>query len=325
MDNNNMINVAEGKTQQRKNGWESISEQLESFKKSKLHEINLSVILQPTIISFAALIISFFLDLAVVPFLGNVSINIAHIIFPDWVPNMHGMEPLSFWWLTPFAFLFFLLMGVKAFRELKIEAAKSDSKENLDKIISASLSVIDAISTALPLIGAAILLISIKLGPEIFLGFSVPFEIKALIVLAIGKLFEPVLDVLNIKFNDVISSTNQLKEKLEKQKEAENWHKLTSLLEQNMQGNTAVGNIPVDYQKNLEVLREMNELSKQTYKNFGATYQILDKMNNLLNDKEQIVKEMTNLSGAISQMAANMNNDAVGKSLQSLESILNKR
>jgi len=41
----------------------------------------------------------------------------------------------------------------------------------------------------MPLLGAAILLIAIKEGPTIFLGFSVPFEVKSILILAIGKLF----------------------------------------------------------------------------------------------------------------------------------------
>ena len=66
---------------------------------------------------------------------------------------------------------------------------------------------------ALPLIGAAILLVSIRLGEEVFLGISVPFEIKALIVLAIGKLFEPVLDQIGLEFQNVANHVRDLKEK----------------------------------------------------------------------------------------------------------------
>ena len=59
----------------------------------------------------------------------------------------------------------------------------------------------------------SILLISIKLGEEVFLGLSVPFEVKALIVLAIGKLFEPVLDQLGMEFQAVVNHVSDIRDK----------------------------------------------------------------------------------------------------------------
>jgi len=34
----------------------------------------------------------------------------------------------------------------------------------------------------------------------------VPFEVKALIILAIGKLFEPVLDQLGLEFQNIVDT-----------------------------------------------------------------------------------------------------------------------
>ncbi len=94
-----------------------------------------------------------------------------------------------------------------------MEIIRTPASETIDRIISSYTSVTDSISTALPLIGAAILLISIKLGEEIFLGLSVPFEVKALIVLALGKLFEPVLDQLGVEFQNIVNHVRDIKER----------------------------------------------------------------------------------------------------------------
>ncbi len=55
-----------------KNGLE---DELDNYKEGAIARIKFSVIVKPAIISFVALILSFFLDLSYVPILGNVSIK----------------------------------------------------------------------------------------------------------------------------------------------------------------------------------------------------------------------------------------------------------
>ena len=95
-----------------------------------------------------------------------------------------------------------------------MEIKRNPASETIDRVISSYTSIIDSISTALPLLGAALLLISIKFGEEVFLGLSVPFEIKAFIILALGKLFEPVLDQLGVEFQNIATHVSDLKRKI---------------------------------------------------------------------------------------------------------------
>ncbi len=117
------------------------------------------------------MIISFFIDVASVPILGEVTFDLARSLFPGWQPPVDAFEPYSFWWLPVAVYALFIFISFLAYNRLKLEIIRTPASETIDRIIEASTSVIDSISTALPLIGAAILLVSIKLGEEIFLRF----------------------------------------------------------------------------------------------------------------------------------------------------------
>ena len=145
--------------------------------------------------------------------LGEVTFDLARSLFPGWQPPVDTFEPYSFWWLPIAVYALFIFISYLAYNRLKLEIIRTPASETIDRIIEASTSVIDSISTALPLIGAAILLVSIKLGEEIFLGLSVPFEIKALIILAIGKLFQPVFDQLGVDFQNVVNHVKDIRDK----------------------------------------------------------------------------------------------------------------
>ncbi len=191
-----------------------LERELEEYTKSAVKNIQFAVVFKPALISFAALILSFFLDLSTVPILGNVTVDLARALFPTWQPAQETISPYSFWWLPVLTYAFFVFMAFLAYNKLKLEIIRTPASATIDRIINSYTSVIDSISTALPLIGAAILLISIKLGEEIFLGLSVPFEVKALIVLAIGKLFEPVLDQLGVEFQNVVNHVEDIRENI---------------------------------------------------------------------------------------------------------------
>ena len=53
-----------------------LEEELDSYKAGAISQIKFAVIIKPAIISFVALVLSFFLDLSYVPILGNVSIEL---------------------------------------------------------------------------------------------------------------------------------------------------------------------------------------------------------------------------------------------------------
>ncbi|MBL1212884.1 MAG: hypothetical protein HND52_05970 [Ignavibacteriae bacterium] len=303
-----------------------IDEKIAKFKEENVKKISLAVLLKPAIFSVFALLISFFIDLSSVPILGDVTTKIAQTLFPEWTPINKSIEPLNFWWLTPWTFALFVLLTLRAFSKLRSEVLTSNSRENVDRIIGASVSVIDAISTALPLVGAAILLVSIKMGPEIFLGFSVPFEIKALLVLAIGKLFEPVLDTLSVRFQKVVDQAIEMKETYYAKAQVELTKQMVQKIEDSASlpataGMNASKEELVEYKT---LLKEINEISKLTYRNFGATYQVLEKLTKLMSENNTMFDKFNDMSKEVGEMANKMSNENANDSLKSLKSIVSK-
>lgn len=167
--------------------------------------------MKPAIPSLIALLLSFFIDVAKVPFLGKVAENLANTVFPGSVTLNKGVDPVSLWWMPFIVYGIFILCAELSYRKLLREVStKGVSQEIIERITNRYASIVDGLGTALPLLGAAILLISIKEGPVIFLGFSVPFEIKSIIILAIAKLFEIVFDSQGLKFAELREELNDL-------------------------------------------------------------------------------------------------------------------
>ncbi|MGE5429627.1 MAG: hypothetical protein ACM3QX_01030 [Syntrophomonadaceae bacterium] len=306
-----------------------LEEEIDRFKESKLKEIKFTVVTKHILFSLLALFLSFFLDLAYVPLLGNITINITKSIFPNWTPINQAFHSVSFWWMPVITYMFFLLFAYKAFGELRREVKQSTSPDIIDRIIGSSISIIDGIATALPLIGAAILLISIKLGPEIFLGLSVPFEIKALIVLALGKLFEPVLDELSVEFQHVINRANELKNRYYAQTQIEHFQKVIDQLNENTKM-TNVASVADyislnDLKQYEEVYARLAELSRQMHLNFSSTYEMIEKINTLQSVNIQKLGELRSLAEAITNASTALKDEKTLKALQSLETIVAKR
>lgn len=167
--------------------------------------------MKPALPSFIALILSIFIDVSRVPFLGKVAENLANWVFPNSVTLNKGIEPITLWWMPLLVYGIFILCAELSYRRLLKEVStKGVSQEIIERITTRYASIVDGLGTALPLLGAAILLISIKEGPVIFLGFSVPFEIKSIVILAIGKLFETVFDSQGLKFAELREELNDL-------------------------------------------------------------------------------------------------------------------
>ncbi len=140
---------------------DGLEEELDSYTRAAVSKIRFKLIIKPAIISFIALIFSFFLDVSSVGFLGNVTFDLAKQLFPGWEPPVTTFEPYSFWWLPVISYALFLFISFICYSKLKIEIIRTPATETIDRLIQAATSVIDSIATALPLIGAAILLVSI--------------------------------------------------------------------------------------------------------------------------------------------------------------------
>jgi len=299
--------------------------ELEEYTRSAIRKIQFTVILKPAIISFVALIISFFLDLSKVPILGNITIDIAKSLFPTWKPVEENVIPYSFWWLPVITYAFFIFMAFLAYSKLKLEIIRTPASATIDRVINSYTSIIDSISTALPLIGAAILLISIKLGEEIFLGLSVPFEVKALIVLALGKLFEPVLDQLGVEFQNVVNHVVDIREKYFSRIQVENSKNILKQLNSSTDGLAKGTELSLaDVEKFKLLVEQSAKLSEIMNRNFTSISALSEKINQIENISSQKITELSALANALNQASHSLGDEKTITGLKYLESIVKK-
>jgi hypothetical protein len=302
---------------------DGLEEELDSYTRSAVTRIRFDIVIKPAIISFVALIVSFFLDVSTVPFLGDITFDLARSLFPGWQAPTDTFEPYSFWWLPVFAYGLFVFISYLAYNKLKVEIIRTPATETIDRIIEAATSVIDSIATALPLIGAAILLVSIKLGEEIFLGLSVPFEIKALIVLAIGKLFEPVLDQLGVDFQNVVNHVKDIRDKYFSRIQIESSKSLMKQFNQTgLGGGTPVSMQDVERFKSL--VDESSRLSDVVRKNFVAVGEMMEKLNSMQQISSDKIQQLSALANSISQASSSLTDERTLTGLKHLEAIVKK-
>jgi len=107
-------------------------------------------------------------------------------------------------WFYPIAvYILFSIFFHICFRTvLKKIQNNNSSKKDILNVIEQWSGIVDGIGTALPLLGAAVLLFTVGLGTsyqDLFLSFAVPFEIKSLLILATAKLFESIFDEFELQ------------------------------------------------------------------------------------------------------------------------------
>jgi hypothetical protein len=300
--------------------------ELEEYTRSAVRNIKFTVILKPAMISFVALIITFYLDLSEVPLLGNITIDLAKSLFPSWQPVTGDIVPFRFWWLPLAVYAIFVLLAFLAYNKLKLEIIRTPASGTIDRIINSYTSVIDSLATALPLIGAAILLISIKLGEEIFLGLSVPFEVKALIVLALGKLFEPVMDQLGVEFQSVVNHVSDIREKYFSRIQLENSKNILKQLNQNVSGNGVGTELSLaDVEKFKLLVEQSAKLSEIMNKNFTSISALAEKINQIEGVSSQKIIELNGLANAINQASQSLGDEKTLTGLKHLEAIVLKK
>ena len=302
---------------------DGLEEELDSYTRSAVSHIRFNVVVKPAIISFVALIVSFFLDVSKVPLLGEITFDMAKSLFPSWQEPSTAFEPFSFWWLPVFAYALFVFISFLAYNKLKIEIIRTPATETIDRVIESSTSVIDSIATALPLIGAAILLISISLGEEIFLGLSVPFEIKALIVLAIGKLFIPVLDQLGVEFQNVVNHVSDIRDKYFSRIQIESSKSLLKQLNQSGLGTSAQMSA-ADVEKYRSLVEDSAKLSEVVRKNYNAVSEMMEKINSMQQISSDKIQQLNVLANSVTQASNSLTDERTLTGLKHLEAIVKK-
>ena len=279
-------------------GW--LDKSIDEYKKNAIAGIKVTVILKPMLYSFVALIVSFFLDVSRVPILGSISVDLAKKMYPNWNPG-NLTQALALWWVPVVFYAVFIWYAYMAFRSLKKEIVVSGSFENIDRILEGYVTAIKGISTAVPLIGAAILLVSVKLGPEIFIGISVPFEIKALLVLAIGELFIIVFDEMGVMFNDIINGIKEIRERYFVRMQIDNTNIMIKGLEETVLRSSPAGAVSStisreELQAFQQTAQAVAQLSQATLENYRAISAMAQDMKTLPAYTQELVSKLSLLT-----------------------------
>ncbi len=157
------------------------------------------------------------------PTLSFLVVIISIVLFPfTKVPFDYFQNTFIFIFSYVFPLLVFavyVLMAYKANSELSKDKHLTEAKITLK--VDKYSGIVDGIGTALPLIGAALLLYyAVKPNStEIFYGFAAPLEIKSIFLLASAKLYESMFDSLAERYLTIVRSENdnaQLLEALKK-------------------------------------------------------------------------------------------------------------
>lgn len=304
---------------------DGLEEELDSYTRVAVSKIRFKLIIKPAMISFIALLVSFFIDVSAVPFFGNVTFDLARSLFPGWEPPTAAFEPYTFWWLPVVSYGLFLFISFISYSKLKIEIIRTPATETIDRLIQAATSVIDSIATALPLIGAAILLVSIRLGEEVFLGISIPFEIKALIVLAIGKLFEPVLDQLGVEFQNVVNHVKDIREKYFSRIQIENSKAMLKQMSPQAMGSAKNQMSVQEMEQYKNFVEHTAKLSGVMLKNFASIQALLDKLNNIQSISSEKMREVSSLAETITKASNSLTEEKTLTALKYLEAIVVKK
>lgn len=155
--------------------------------------------------SLIILIISIYFDTLYQKVLNNV-------IGDNKLQLNNGVEAFNLWFYPIIVYMIFVGCLLWLIRIINNNLRENRSSESeIVKTIDKWSGTVDSIGTALPLIGAAVILFTVGLGKEnqkLFFEFAIPFEIKSLFILAIAKLFESVFDEFEIQVQKIYDSIN---------------------------------------------------------------------------------------------------------------------
>ena len=163
-----------------------------------------------------------------------------------------------------------------------------------------------------------------QLGEEVFLGLSVPFEVKALIILALGKLFEPVLDQLGIEFQNVVNHVDDIKERYFSRIQIEN---SKNLLKQ-IGGGTPLAkpDFSIKDLENYKILLEQSlHLSELIQKNFNSIHSVIEKLNQTQSISAEKIEQLKTLANSITQASNSLGDEKTLLGLKHLEAIVVKK
>lgn len=288
----------------------------------KLDSVVFTTIFKSALPSLLLLILSFFVGVSNIPLVGNIFNSIALYISPSQPLANIDVNPIDLWWFPFVIYIIFIACALRANASIKREIQYSGASEaSITRIIDRYSGVVDGIGTALPLLGAAILLISIEKGPAIFLGFAVPFEIKSIIILAMAKLFDSVFDALALKYQEVQEEIKNAEKIYYYQKQSSLQQGiLEKLIKQSQQGHIDIrSSVSEDH------LRKIYETMKSSEQLSLRITQLVSELSNLKLPDERLLKELENTSKVIGETISGFRDSNVLRSLDNLAYMSGKR
>jgi hypothetical protein len=306
----------EAKIKQLKEGFSEIIEIKKYLVEKNLNRISKAGtkdVIRALIPSLLLLFVSLFVDVAYVPVLGDVAAGMAKNLFQ--VDITLKVVPMQFWWLPFMAYILFLFFALACNHSLKKQIAlKGPEPEIITRIVDNYSGLVDSISTAMPLLGAAILLLSTQLGEKVFLGFSVPFEIKAIVILAIGKLFGSVFETQGLQFQNITEEVGDVEEEYNFYNQYQLQNKLVDSIKENWEKMvltvTGAGGTKALSKEDAEIIykhllsaKNINEEHAKTVANFKkivddlAAIKLTDA--GTVNQMNEVVNNLTNAAAIV--------------------------
>lgn len=166
--------------------------------------ISIKSLIYAAIPSLFVLVISIFFDTLYQKALNNV-------IGDNKLQLNTGVDVVNLWYYPILVYILFVFCLYWLVKKINKSFSEKRSETELIKTIEKWSGIVDSIGTALPLIGAAVILFTVGLGKEnqkLFFEFAIPFEIKSLFILAIAKLFESVFDEFEIQVQKIYDNLN---------------------------------------------------------------------------------------------------------------------
>ena len=132
------------------------------------------------------------------------------------------------------------------------------------------------------------------------MGLSVPFEVKALIVLALGKLFEPVMDQLGVEFQSVVNHVSDIRDKYFSRIQVENSKNILRQLNQSGTGTGGGTQLSLaDVEKFKLLVEQSAKLSEIMNRNFTSISALAEKINQIEGVSSQKITELNSLANAL--------------------------
>jgi hypothetical protein len=306
----------EAKIKQLKDGFSEIIEIKKYLVEKNLNRISKAGtkdVIRSLIPSLLLLIVSLFVDVAYVPILGDVAAEFARKLFQ--VDITLKVIPMQFWWLPFLAYILFLFFALACNHSLKKQIAlKGPEPEIITRIVDNYSGLVDSISTAMPLLGAAILLLSTQLGEKVFLGFSVPFEIKAIVILAIGKLFGSVFETQGLQFQSITEEVSNVEEEYNFYNQYQLQNKLVDGMKENWEKMAltvtgAGGTKPVTKEEAEIIYKQLlmaKNINDEHAKTLAAFKKIVDDLaaikltdTGMVNQMNEVVNNLTNAAAIV--------------------------